>query len=99
MEYIREFRRLARKLTNSMKPRIASEEADHPMKFKQVNSSLLGGLSPSYLTEPVHLRLGNYKETIQFVVAPKMAEAMILWLSWLSMWNPAVHWGKDARRW
>lgn len=53
----------------------------HLMKFEQVNSSLVGGLPASYLTEPVHLRLGNYKETIRFVVAPKMAEAMILGLS------------------
>lgn len=48
------------------------------MKLEQVDGSLIGRLSSSYLTEPVHLRVGNHKETIQFIVAPKMEEAMIL---------------------
>lgn len=67
------------------------------MRLKQVDGSIIGGLPTSYLTKPVHLTLGTHQETNQFVVAPKMAEAMILGLAWLSQWKPIVHWGKGER--
>lgn len=53
------------------------------------------GLPTSYLTE--HLRVGDHKETIQFVVALKMAEAIILELFWLAKWIPRILWGKNAK--
>lgn len=61
---------------------------------EQIDGSMLGGLTASYLTEPVHLRLGDHKETIQFIEVSKMAEAMILGLSWLTKWSPVIHWGE-----
>lgn len=68
------------------------------MKFEQVDGSIIGGLPTSYLTEPVSLRMGNHKETIQFMVAQKMAEAMILELTWLKKWSLTVCWGRDRKR-
>lgn len=81
-------------LTDSMKPRVVNEEAAQPHEVQASQDSLAGSLPDSYLTEPMHLRLGNHEETIRFMVATKMADAMILGLSWLSKWNPAVHWGE-----
>lgn len=66
------------------------------MRFKQVDGSIMGGLLTSYLTEPMRLRLANYKEIIQFVVTPQMAEAVILGLSWLTKWDPNIRWGNMA---
>lgn len=48
-----------------------------PMKFEQVDGSLTEGVPATCLTEPVSLRVGSHKETIQFIVAPKMAENRI----------------------
>lgn len=61
------------------------------MKFKQVDRSIIGGMPASYLTEPVSLRMESHTGTIEFVVAPKMAEAMILGLVWLPKWSPTVY--------
>lgn len=69
----------------------------HQPAFKQIDGSMLGGLSVSYLTETVHLRLGDYKETTTFILASKMAEAMILELFWLTKWSLVIHCGKNAR--
>lgn len=67
------------------------------MKFKQVDSSLVGSLAASYLTEPVHLRLGDHQETIWFMFAPNMAEEVILGLPWLAKWSPKIHWEKPTK--
>lgn len=40
------------------------------MTFEQVNGTM-GGLPASHLAEPVHLRVADHEETIQFAVTPK----------------------------
>lgn len=62
-----------------------------PMKFKQVDDTLIGGKAASHLTEPVKLGLGNHQEIIRFMVTTNMAEEMILGLAWL------VKWGRQRR--
>lgn len=48
------------------------------MKFKQMDGSLIGSTPATHLTEPVQLEIGQHRETIWFVVAPKIMEAVIL---------------------
>lgn len=65
------------------------------MKFEEVSGSIIGGLPTSYLTELVSMRMGSHKETIRFMVAPKMVEVMILRLAWLKKWSPTIYRGRD----
>ncbi|ETE57834.1 hypothetical protein L345_16448, partial [Ophiophagus hannah] len=60
--------------------------------FKQVDGSLLGGAYATHLTKPVRLELADHWETIRFVMAPKMTDAVILGLSWLDKWGPTIWW-------
>lgn len=39
------------------------------------------------LMESRNLKPGSHEETIWFIVAPRMAETMILGLPWLKKWN------------
>lgn len=45
----------------------------NPVKFEQVDGTLIGGKAASHLMEPVELVLGDHQETIRFMVTPKMA--------------------------
>lgn len=81
---------------DGMETGIEGERLRQPMKFKEIDGSIVGDLPTCYLTEPVHLSLGNQEETIRFVVAPKMAEVMILGLCWLTKWSPSCI-GKNMR--
>lgn len=65
---------------NSAESRVVSEGAKATHKVQAGSQFPGGGLGASYLTEPVHLRLGDHQETIWFMVAPKMAEEVILGL-------------------
>lgn len=61
-----------------------------PIRFEQVNGLLIGGAPTTHLTEPVKLEMGSHWEMIQFLVAQKMTEAVILGLSWLDKWSPTI---------
>lgn len=52
-----------------------------PVKFKQVDGSLVGGQAIHPLMEPVQLKFGDHQETIRFMVTPKKAEDMIIGLA------------------
>lgn len=79
---------LVQQTVNSLRLRV--RKLRQPMKFKQVDRSIIGGMSASYLTEPVSLRMESHKGTIEFVVTPEMAEVMILGY-WLLKWSPTVY--------
>lgn len=49
------------------------------------------GVPAMCLMESVTMRAGSHKETIQFMVDTKMAETVILELSWLKKWNPVAN--------
>ncbi|XP_039213407.1 uncharacterized protein LOC120314410 [Crotalus tigris] len=69
-----------------------------PVRFEQVDGSLLGGAPATHITEAIRLELGAHWETIQFVVAPAMSEAVILGLAWLDKWEPTIWWEGGYRR-
>lgn len=68
------------------------------MKFEQVDSTLMGDRAAFYLTEPVQLKLGAHRDTIRFMVTPKMAEDMILGLAWLAKWGLQIYWAKTSKQ-
>lgn len=45
--------------------------------------------------QSVNLKAGSQEDTIWLIVAPKMAETMIVGLSWLKKWNSSVDWGRN----
>lgn len=57
----------------------------------------MGGTLITHLTEPVQLEISEYWELIQFLVSPKMTEAVILALVWLDKWKPFIWWEKGMR--
>lgn len=70
-------------ITTILKLGIRARTLAYPIRFKQVNGSLLGGAYATHLTKPVKLELANHWEAIQFVIASKMTNAVIVGLSWL----------------
>lgn len=48
----------------------------------------------TYLTEPVELKVSTHVETIQFIIASVMTEAMVLGLLWWRKWNPSINWDR-----
>lgn len=63
-----------------------------PIKFKQMDSSTLGGAPATHITEPVRLEIGEHQEDIRFIVVDKMIEPIILGLAWLDKWEPTSWW-------
>ncbi|XP_039191766.1 UDP-GlcNAc:betaGal beta-1,3-N-acetylglucosaminyltransferase-like protein 1 isoform X1 [Crotalus tigris] len=54
-----------------------------PIRFEQVDGSLLGGAPTTLVTEPVRMDVGGHWEVIRFIVVPSMTEPLILGLAWL----------------
>lgn len=46
------------------------------------------------------LYIGAHVETIQFIMAQGMIEAMVLRLKWVKKWNPSIDWeGNQLKVW
>lgn len=63
-----------------------------PTAFSQLDNLLAGEMPATCLTEPVDLKLGTHVQTIQFIVAPAMSNAMVLGLIWWRKWNHYINW-------
>ncbi|KAG8135010.1 hypothetical protein E2320_008072 [Naja naja] len=61
-----------------------------PLKFEQVDGSILGGLPATHRTEPVNMVMGERWEWISLVVVSHMTEALILGLAWLDKREPTI---------
>ncbi|XP_039215403.1 uncharacterized protein LOC120315311 [Crotalus tigris] len=68
-----------------------------PIRFEQVDGSLLGGVPATHVTERVRMDLGEHWEVLRFIVVPIMTEAVILGLAWLDKWTPTIWWGGGYR--
>lgn len=69
-----------------------------PIRFEQVDASLLGGAPANHLTKPVWLEMGEHREVLRFIIASKVMESVILSLSWLDKWGPMIWWEGDYRK-
>lgn len=49
-----------------------------PIRFEQMDGSLLGCQPATHVTEKVTMELGQHRERIHFVVVPKITEEVIL---------------------
>lgn len=47
-----------------------------PIRFKQVDGSMIGGRSASEVTKELKLEMGRHWELIHFIVVPKMTESL-----------------------
>ncbi|KAG8147950.1 hypothetical protein E2320_001384, partial [Naja naja] len=65
-----------------------------PIRFEQVDGSILGGTPATHRTEMVRMDMGHHWEKISFVVVNHMTEAVILGLSWLDKWCPTIREGR-----
>lgn len=46
----------------------------------------------------MQLEKGQHWDIIQFVIVPKMTEAVILGLSWLAKWILIIWWEREERK-
>lgn len=69
-----------------------------PIRFEQVDGSLLGGTPATLITEPLQLEMGWHWELIHFMLVPKMTKAVILGLAWLDKWDPTIWWEVGDRK-
>ncbi|XP_060542340.1 uncharacterized protein LOC132710346 isoform X1 [Pantherophis guttatus] len=63
-----------------------------PVRFEQMDSTLLGGAPATHVTEMMSLEIGGHQETIRFIVIETMIELLILELTWLDKWQPNIWW-------
>ncbi|KAG8125469.1 hypothetical protein E2320_020781 [Naja naja] len=54
-----------------------------PIRFQQVDGSMIGGSPAMQVTEKVKLTIGEHWEIIWFIVIPKMTQSVIPGLAWL----------------
>lgn len=59
------------------------KDMPRPVRFEQVDGSLLGVAPATHVAEPVSLEMGQHWEVIWFIVVLKMTETIILGLAWL----------------
>ncbi|XP_039178262.1 uncharacterized protein LOC120298525 [Crotalus tigris] len=69
-----------------------------PIRFEQVDGSLLGGVPATHVTEQVRMDLGDHWEVLRFIVIPITTETVILGLSWLDKWTPTIWWEEGYRK-
>ncbi|KAK9412177.1 hypothetical protein NXF25_003352 [Crotalus adamanteus] len=77
--------------------RIRVTRLKSPIRFEQVDGSLLGGAPTTLVTEPVRMDVGGHWEVIRFIVVPSMSEPVILGLAWLDKWTPTIWWADGSR--
>lgn len=63
--------------------------------FSQLDETIAGGVSATFLTEQVELKIGTHTKNICFFVVPGMTETMMLGLAWLKKWNPSIDWERN----
>lgn len=63
-----------------------------PIRFEQMDRSLLGGTPAEHVTELVCLEIGEHREQIRFIVVEWMVEPVIRGLAWLHKWRPTIWW-------
>ncbi|ETE60848.1 Retrotransposon-like protein 1, partial [Ophiophagus hannah] len=61
-----------------------------PMRFNQMDGSLLGGLIATHVTEHALLEIGPHKELLFFIIVPMVQEKIVLGLNWLDKWGPTI---------
>lgn len=49
-----------------------------PIRFEQMDGSMLGGKPVTHITEPIKLEIGEHWENLRFIVVEKMIESIIL---------------------
>lgn len=69
-----------------------------PIRFEQMDGSILGGVPATHVTELVRLEIGEHWEYIRFVVVDTMIEPLILGLTWLDKWQPTIWWEEGFRK-
>ncbi|KAK9395714.1 hypothetical protein NXF25_019075 [Crotalus adamanteus] len=69
----------------------------HPIRFEQVDGSLLGGVPATVVTELVMLDMNDHWEMLRFIVVPSMMEDIIIGLAWLDKWGPTIWWEGGCR--
>lgn len=69
-----------------------------PIRFEQMDGSLLGGAPVTQVTETVRLEIGEHRESIQFIVVERMIELIILGLPRLDKWKPNIWWEDGFRK-
>uniref|UniRef100_A0A2D4IEP7 Peptidase A2 domain-containing protein n=1 Tax=Micrurus lemniscatus lemniscatus TaxID=129467 RepID=A0A2D4IEP7_MICLE len=72
--------------------KLSVEFMKQPMKFEQVDGSLLGGKPSFTMTVPVKLEIGVHWEILRFIVVQDMRADVILGLVLLDHWQPTIWW-------
>ncbi|KAK9400308.1 hypothetical protein NXF25_013327 [Crotalus adamanteus] len=86
---------ISREVARQMHMRVTRLKA--PIRFEQVDGSLLGGAPTTLVTEPVRMEIDAHWEVIRFIVVPSMSESIILSLAWLDKWTPNMWWADGSR--
>lgn len=61
-----------------------------PIFFEQVDGILICRALATLVTELVRLEMGQHREHIRFIIAPKITESIILGLTWLAKGDPPL---------
>ncbi|KAK9397281.1 hypothetical protein NXF25_020642 [Crotalus adamanteus] len=86
---------ISKGVVQQMRIRVARLKS--PIRFEQVDGSLLGGVPTTLVTEPVRMDIGGHWELIRFIVVPTMSESVILGLAWMDKWTPTIWWAEGSR--
>lgn len=60
---------------------VCVQKLSTPIKFEQMDGSMLGGTPATHITEPVCLEIGEHWEHIRFIVVDRIIEPLILGLT------------------
>uniref|UniRef100_A0A8C6YHQ4 Uncharacterized protein n=1 Tax=Naja naja TaxID=35670 RepID=A0A8C6YHQ4_NAJNA len=77
---------------------IKTNPLKRPIRFEQVDGTLIGETPATQMTELIKMELGPHRELICFIVAPKMSESIILGLAWLDKWALMIKWEDGFRK-
>lgn len=72
---------------------VGLQKLSRPIRFEQMDSSLLGGQPATHVMERVVLEIGTHREVLQFVVVLRITVEVVLGLAWLDKWGPMIWWG------
>lgn len=68
-----------------------------PIRFEQMDGSLLGGGPATHVTGKLTLEIGQQSKELQFVVVPRITKDIVLEMAWLDKWGPTIWWGGGCR--
>lgn len=69
-----------------------------PIRFEQMDGSILGGSPATWVTEPIRLEIREYWELIRFIIVDSIIKLIILGLAWLDKWKPTIWWEGGYRK-